>query len=744
MRYLGLLLPLVAVCAFGAENVTKPKYDPPFIISAWCGPEGNLERYKEYADCGFNVVLGAPKEQLGFAKAVGIKAIASGGPADVPGYSNDPTVVGVFLADEPNASQFAELGKLSEAVRKANPRYIPYINLLPTYATPDMLGTPTYEEHVRRYIDAVKPPFVSWDHYALYGSGERPDYFENLEIVSRLCREAGIPFVQIILSMPHFAYRDPNEADLRWQVYTTLAYGAKGIIYFTYVTPAEEGGWCWNAIIDAKGRRTAKYEYVRRLNRKLNVLAPLLVKLEGVRVAHTDPVPVGAFRLDDKFPVASADGMPMTVGWLRDADKRDYLFVVNRSFDYHKGLIRNWEIRGPFTMPGKTVQELMDIPFAPETPEESALPWPTAGVRASGVADFECLLDVPANCVGYLRTRVRSATRQEALLELGITTGTKAWLNDKLVLTGGPGKQEAKVKVVLEAGWNTLLLKLTRSQGLMGVSARFIKPDGGLLNGVEVAREITPPADRADGTVILREGVKDVVEISQETGQPVKAAFDPGARRLAVSLEPGEGKLFRLEQADPARAAGATTAPARQKAPADTSPDLRLDPNTGVVLETDRNGLPAGTTLVSSASCLEYSLAALVDGVRHRKDLGWQGCSWASMEDTAPHGIEIQLGKPMKGGRLQVTWAFDRFNPDHGHWYASRNYCIQVKGKAGDPWKTVADVKGNQSTVSSHPLPKEPFSFLRIYQLPGGGDPSRPNIMWMGQIELTDAEKVSG
>ncbi|MCY2924404.1 MAG: hypothetical protein NT031_03045, partial [Planctomycetota bacterium] len=522
------------------------KYDPPFIISAWCGPEGTLERYKEYADCGFNVVLGAPKEQVALAKAVGIKAIASGGPGDVAEYSKDPTVVGVFLADEPGVSSFAELARQADAVRKANPRYIPYINLLPTYATPDMLGSPTYEEHVRRYIETVKPPLVSWDHYALYGSSERPDYFENLEIVSRLCRQAKIPFMQIILSMPHFSYRDPNEADLRWQAYTSLAYGARGVIYFTYITPPEN--WCWDAIIDAKGRRTAKYEYTRRLNRKLNVLAPVLAGLEGVRVAHSEPLPIAGAGFDDNFPVAAVDGMPMTVGWLKDAGKRDYLFVVNRSFDYRKGLIRNWEVSGPLTQAGKTAEQLLDVPFPPETPEASEAsektprPWPTAGVRTSGTIDVLGVLDPPNVCVAYLRTRVKSPARQEALLRLGLTTGTKAWLNGKPVFTAaGAGERKADVKVVLEPGPNTLLVKLTR-QGQLGLRAQFLKPDGGLLSGLEVEREINPPADKADATVALREGVKGVVEISQETGQPVQAAFDTAAGRLAVSLEPGEGR----------------------------------------------------------------------------------------------------------------------------------------------------------------------------------------------------------
>ncbi|MCY2926639.1 MAG: discoidin domain-containing protein, partial [Planctomycetota bacterium] len=300
------------------------------------------------------------------------------------------------------------------------------------------------------------------------------------------------------------------------------------------------------------------------------------------------------------------------------------------------------------------------------------------------------------------------------------------------------GERKADVKVVLEPGPNTLLVKLTR-QGPLGLRAQFLKPDGSLLDGLEVEREINPPADKADATVALREGVKDVVEISQETGQPVQAAFDTAAGRLAVSLEPGEGRLFRLEHTDPARAAAAPTAPAAPKTPAPVA--LRLDPNTGVVLEADRNGLPAGTTMFSTAACMDYSLLALVDGVKDRKTLGWQGGAWASLEDQNPHGLEIRLAKPVQGGCLRITWAFDRFNPENGHVYASRNYCIQVKGAAGEAWKTVADVKGNSSSVSTHPLPNEPFRFLRLYQLPGGGDVKRPNILWIGQLERVDAPK---
>ena len=118
--------------------------------------------------------------------------------------------------------------------------------------------------------------------------------------------------------------------------------------------------------------------------------------------------------------------------------------------------------------------------------------------------------------------------------------------------------------------------------------------------------------------------------------------------------------------------------------------------------------------------------------------MGWQEASWVSEEDTSPHGIEVRLSKPVRGGRFQITWGYDINNDEGGRWWISRNYCIQIKNKADSPWKTVLRVKNNQSAIGSYPLPDEPFRFLRVVQLPGGGHPLRPNLMWVGQIEVTD------
>jgi len=166
--------------------------------------------------------------------------------------------------------------------------------------------------------------------------------------------------------------------------------------------------------------------------------------------------------------------------------------------------------------------------------------------------------------------------------------------------------------------------------------------------------------------------------------------------------------------------------------------DLKLDKETMVILDKDRNGMAAKTVLISTPTCMHYTLAPVVDGIKSRKELGWQEAAWASEEDEAPHGIEIQFAKPVRGGRFQVTWAYDINNEDGGRWWISRDYEIQTKEKLGAAWKTVVCVKGNQSAIGSYPMPDDPFSFLRIVQMPGGGHPKRPNLMWVGQVELTD------
>ena len=55
-----------------------------------------------------------------------------------------PALYSYFITDEPSAPAFAGLGKLVAYLRQRDPDHLAYINLFPTYASNEQLGTPEF------------------------------------------------------------------------------------------------------------------------------------------------------------------------------------------------------------------------------------------------------------------------------------------------------------------------------------------------------------------------------------------------------------------------------------------------------------------------------------------------------------------------------------------------------------------------------------------------------------------------
>ncbi len=324
-----------------------------FLISHWCGPtEATPEKIREAVGANFNVIMfGGTVEQnrtaLDLCQAEGVKALiidsrvmakrsrergfSANLDSVIADYGSHPALWGYYLKDEPNSSDFRRLAPVNKYFLKKDPAHVPYINLFPTYATTEQLGNPTYEQHVDEFCRVVQPKLLSYDHYALLANGERPDYFENLEIIRRQSIKHSVPFNYILLSVPHGPYRDPSEADLRWQVNTALAYGARGLMYFTYNTPNDPAWNYRNAIIDADGKPTAKHDQVRRINAEVLKLAPTLMRLRSVAVYHTGMAPHGAKLLPEDGLVRRIDGGEFVVGQFDSDTGQKYAMFVNRS-----------------------------------------------------------------------------------------------------------------------------------------------------------------------------------------------------------------------------------------------------------------------------------------------------------------------------------------------------------------------------------------------------------------------------
>jgi hypothetical protein len=161
------------------------------------------------------------------------------------------------MEDEPQRSEFPAVATWAASVAARAPGALRFINLLPNYYLPAP-SSPTYNEYVADFVSIVKPDILSFDHYPQFYPGSESTttsdvsmagYHRNLVIVRQAAKGAGIRFWNFFNSMPYGTRSDVSEAQLRWQIFTSLAYGSSGVLYFCYWSPAGSTFMWGNAIM---------------------------------------------------------------------------------------------------------------------------------------------------------------------------------------------------------------------------------------------------------------------------------------------------------------------------------------------------------------------------------------------------------------------------------------------------------------------------------------------------------------
>ncbi len=301
---------------------------------------------KDLWECGFNTTGFGSLETIKHARKYGLSVIANGNPVTdamddtqalaavkkfLAPYKSNPALLGIYISDEPHTSAFPRLAKAAKAIRAADNSKLPYINLLPNYATNGQLGADSYDDYIDKFVQQCQPAFLSYDNYSLFeGRGLDADrYYSNLEAMRAKALQYKLPFWNIVLGNSHFEYTEPSQATIYLQMYTSLAYGVKGLAYFTYYTPPI--GSYRLAAIDQFGRRTQTWEYIRMANLQLHRLAPAYLKLKSVNVFHTPNVPLGCRGLDSSKHLKAIEGKDLLVGEFVGIDRTPYIMVVNKS-----------------------------------------------------------------------------------------------------------------------------------------------------------------------------------------------------------------------------------------------------------------------------------------------------------------------------------------------------------------------------------------------------------------------------
>lgn len=198
----------------------------------------------------------------------------------------------------------ADMNRLVKQIRSDSilNKKLDFINLYPTYWD----GTPTAEAY-EKYIDAFfasqefKPRVLCFDHYPFLkpeSGGFRPDYYSNLEIIRNKSLQYNVPFWMIVLSSGHWGYKNPTYEEISFQVYSALAYGAKGIGYYLYSKSWQYVGyttWILENNVDnpnvADSLHGPLFVPVQKLNKNIQTLGKILLNLKTVEIIHTSDYP---------------------------------------------------------------------------------------------------------------------------------------------------------------------------------------------------------------------------------------------------------------------------------------------------------------------------------------------------------------------------------------------------------------------------------------------------------------------
>lgn len=251
------------------------------IFAGW-GDESQKKNILELCGkAGINVLLSDHHITSGEPDAVQYASAAAN-------YSGYEAYAGNMFADEPGAGAYPAIAERLKIYNAVLPEKTPYINLFPIYAPLSVLGTESYEQYVEQYAEIIPTDYISVDIYPFsqHEDGIKRtmgNYFRNLDIVASVCRKYARSFRCFIQTMGfNVVMRPPTEAEMRYQVYACLSFGADGIFHFCYATPPSGAERFDYAMIGKDGEKTKLWYSARSVNNELNALSEVYMRYKNI------------------------------------------------------------------------------------------------------------------------------------------------------------------------------------------------------------------------------------------------------------------------------------------------------------------------------------------------------------------------------------------------------------------------------------------------------------------------------
>ncbi len=218
---------------------------------------------------------------------------------------------GFHLRDEPTSDMFPFISRCLDKLEQLEGQlgYTDlnvYLNLF-AYFSPEWLsnGTDssmTWPKYIRGLSDAGAD-YLSFDLYPIAGDAPNvtPTWFNYLAMINEVALEVNKPwmgYAQVGGDTPAYGMdiRVANESEMRWDVNTMLAFGAKGINYYLLVSPpyfanAAKTELNTHSLINVYGEKTVYWHYAKAINTQIKAMDHILMNSthEGVIIEGKSP-----------------------------------------------------------------------------------------------------------------------------------------------------------------------------------------------------------------------------------------------------------------------------------------------------------------------------------------------------------------------------------------------------------------------------------------------------------------------
>ncbi|MBD5357587.1 MAG: hypothetical protein HDR88_11370 [Bacteroides sp.] len=212
-------------------------------------------------------------------------------------FKNNPLIAGWEFNDEPQWRELPEMKKRYDLLRALDPNRFILLNLVGELDKKYTGPCKTLSE----YLDSVQTYFNlnvwSSDLYPIWIRNNKfevryQNFYDDLEIFSKKAKESGIPMWAYCESMEYTAKHHSRPAGtlsyLSFEAFSALAYGAQGIVYWTYwMRPPTAIEHYLSALVDLEGNRTPAWYAAKSVNSQIRALEHVFLGAELIECVHT-------------------------------------------------------------------------------------------------------------------------------------------------------------------------------------------------------------------------------------------------------------------------------------------------------------------------------------------------------------------------------------------------------------------------------------------------------------------------